>query len=135
MKTIIYLLCLCASLAGAQTIITTNLLNFTYLTGTNNGNVYYETNVLIPRQRLVLQTAGITNFNALGVSNVIARLQLSIDASNTNWVTLQTIYPTVTNANVDSIVSSFGRISLPLRVQVVTTNSTGVAVYGQRIVE
>lgn len=133
MKTIIALLLLIAATCGAQTIVTTNLINFSYITGTNNGNVYYETNVLIPQQRIVLQTAGVTNFNALGVSNVIARLQVSIDASNTNWVTLQTVYPTTTNANVDSVLSSFGKVTLPLRVQIVTTNSTGIAVYRQRV--
>lgn len=133
MKTIIALLSLFTITASAQTIVTTNLLNFTYVNGTNNGNVYYETNVLIPIQNLVIQTTGITNANALGVTNVIARLQLSIDSSNTNWVTLQTIYPTTTNANVDSIKTSFGRVSLPLRLQLVTTNATGLAAYRQTI--
>lgn len=136
MKTIALLITLCAALtARAQTIVSTNLLTFTYVNGTNNGNVYYVTNVLIPKQLLLIQHAGITNYNAKGVSNLIARLQVSIDASNTNWVTLQTIYPTVTNPVSDSVLTDFGKITLPLRVQVVTTNAIGVAVYGQRLIQ
>lgn len=121
--------------ANAQELITTNILSLTYVNGTNNGIVYYETNVFIPKQRIVLNHLGITNNNALGRSNIIARLQLSIDASNTNWVTLETFYPTVTNSISDSVISTFGKISLPLRVQIVTTNSIGVAVYSQRIIQ
>lgn len=133
MKTITSFLFLCAAIASGQTIISTNLLPLTYVNGTNNGYVYTATNILIPQQRIVLHHLGITNANALGRSNIIARLQVSIDASNTNWVTLQTIYPTVTNAISDSVITSFGRVSLPMRVQIVTTNALGVAVYRQEV--
>lgn len=133
MKKLFALILFLAGNAGAQTVISTNLLPLTYVNGTNNGYVYWETNVYIPKQRIILNHLGITNNNALGQSNLVARLQLSIDGSNTNWTTLQTIYPTATNALTDSIISSFGKISLPLRVQIVTTNSIGVAVYRQEI--
>lgn len=128
------LLCLLALSAGAQTIISTNLLNLTYVSGTNNGNVYWETNVSIPAQRLMLQHIGITNVPTAGIltNALLYRLQLSIDGSNTNWVTLETFYPSTTNATVDDEISTVRKISLPLRIQVVTTNTIGVSVFRQR---
>lgn len=135
MKTLTTLLLLVASIAGAETIlVTTNLHNYGQISGVSNGNVYFATNVYIPPQTFIFQSGPITNANGLGVTNLVAELQLSIDSSNTNWVTLDTFYPSTTNATVDTVTTDFGKISLPLRVRLTTTNSLPAAVYRQETV-
>jgi len=131
MKTLTLLFLFVASIAGAQTIVTTNLINLTYINGTNTGNVYYETNATIPRQRIVLQNLGITNGGAYGVTNVVARLQAQIGGG---WTTLETFYPSTTNAIVDSLVSTSAKASIPMRVEVVTTNAIGISTLRQLVV-
>ena len=135
MKTIILISILFASLAYSAP---TNLVSLTYVNGTNNGNVYYASNISIPRQRFLLQTLGITNggysgnYTTNGITNAVqVNVQLSIDASNTNWLTLFTWKPNHTNAVVDNYDEELDRIALPIRAQVITTNSIGVSVFKQ----
>lgn len=128
----ILILLLCIS-ASAQNVVTTNLHNFGYINGTNNGNVFYSTNVLIPKERIVLHSGGITNVPVAGITNSIT-LRLQVQGSNT-WITLQSYKVSTTNAVVDTIDSSFGKIALPMRVVVETTNSLQIGVYRQDIAD
>ena len=93
MKTILCFLlsafCLAASAA-------TNLLSLTYVNGTNNGAAIAVTNVVFSRQEFIFQSLGITNalggsYLTNGVTNAITiNLQYSVDAANSNWITLAT---------------------------------------------
>lgn len=116
----------------------TNLVSLTYVNGTNNGNIYYASNISIPRQRFLFQTLGITNggysgnYTTNGITNAVTvNIQLSIDGSNTNWLTLATWTPDHTNAVIDTFNEDFDLIALPIRAQVITTNAIGTAVFKQ----
>ena len=116
----------------------TNLVSLSYINGTNNGNVYYASNIYVPRQKYLFQSLGITNagfsgnYTTNGITNrITVNIQLSVDASNTNWVTLYTWTPSHTNAVVETYSEEFDRIALPIRAQVITTNSIGVSVFKQ----
>ena len=135
MKTIFLISILFASLAYSAP---TNLVTLTYVNGTNNGNVYYASNISIPRQRFLFQTLGITNagysgnYTTNGITNAVqVNIQLSIDGSNTNWTTLYTWTPNHTNPVVDNYDEELDRITLPIRAQVITTNAIGVSVFKQ----
>lgn len=135
MKTLFLISVLFVSLAYSAP---TNLVTLTYVNGTNNGNVYYASNISIPRQRFLFQTLGITNagysgnYTTNGITNAVqVNMQLSIDASNTNWVTLYTWTPNHTNPVVDNYDEELDRITLPIRAQVITTNAIGVSVFKQ----
>jgi len=116
----------------------TNLVSLAYINGTNTGNIYYASNIFVPRQKFLFQTLGITNggysgnYTTNGITNAVrVNIQLSIDGSNTNWVTLTTWTPNHTNAVVDSFDEELDRIALPIRAQVITTNAIGVSVFKQ----
>ena len=116
----------------------TNLVSLQYIGGTSNAGVYYASNIFIPKQRFIFQSLGITNggysgsYTTNGITNsLIVNIQLSIDPSNTNWVTLATWSPTTTNAAVETLDEEFTRIALPIRAQVITTNAIGAAVFKQ----
>lgn len=115
----------------------TNLLSLTYVNGTNTGNVFWASNIYVPRQKFIVQSLGITNsasgsYTTNGITNSITvHFQLSVDASNTNWITLATWTPVSTNALVANIDDEFARIALPMRAQVITTNALGVSVFKQ----
>lgn len=132
MKTLTALILLCASIAGAQTITSTNIVPYTFYTGTNNSYEFITTNLVYRTpDRIQFNHGGITNFNALNNTNVIIRLQLNI--SNT-WVTIQTFYPTATNANTtDNFTSTARNVAIPARVQVVTTNQTAYGVFSEQV--
>lgn len=134
MKTIITLLfALTVTLtASAQTLTSTNVLPFTYYTGTNNSYYWLETNVTIPKQRIQFYHAGITNFNALGTSNVVIRLQMQI---SNDWTTIETSYPSATNSITDVLSSNISKVAIPFRIQVVTTNLTGANAFRQQIIQ
>ena len=114
----------------------TNLLSLTYVNGTNNGSVYYASNIVVPMQRFTIQSLGITNggyagdYTTNGITNAITiNLQYSVDSSNSNWVTLATYKPNTTNALVEISSQVIGQIAIPMRMQVVTTNALGVAIF------
>ena len=137
MKYLITLFLALASVAHAANPLT-NLLNLAYVNGTNAGGVYYASNVIVPLQKFTIQSLGITNagysgsYTTNGVTNCIKiNLQMSVDASNTNWITLATYSPTTTNATVESLNAVVGQISIPMRMQVITTNALGVSVLTQ----
>jgi len=134
MKTLLALLIV---LSGLTTQAATNLLTLSYVNGTNNGNVYYASNIFVPRQKYIIQHLGITNvasgsYTTNGITNsILVNIQLSIDGSNTNWVTLATWKPSGTNAGVETLTDEFDRIALPIRAQVITTNALGVSIFNQ----
>lgn len=116
----------------------TNLLSLTYVNGTNNGNVFYASNIFVPRQKFIVQSLGITNANPGGsyttngiTNSITVHFQLSVDGGNSNWVTLATWTPDGTNSLVANIDDEFARIALPMRAQVITTNALGVSVFKQ----
>lgn len=117
----------------------TNLVNLQYINGTSAPGVYYASNIYIPRQKFIFQSLGITNtagysgsYTTNGITNsLIVNIQISIDGSNTNWMTLATWRPSTTNATVESFNEEIDRIALPIRAQVITTNSIGVSVFTQ----
>lgn len=135
MKTI-YTLIL-SLIAGSSFAASTNLLSLIQVDGTNVGNVYYASNIFVPRQKYLVQHTGITNsasgsYLTNGITNSITvNFQISVDGGNSNWVTLATWHPATTNASVEEIDDEFGRIALPMRAQVITTNSLGVSVFKQ----
>ena len=133
-----YLLALFLSLASVAHAANplTNLHNLVYVNGTSAGGVYYASNVIVPMQKFTIQSLGITNggysgsYTTNGVTNCITiNLQMSVDASNTNWITLATYSPSTTNATVESLSAVVGQISIPMRMQVITTNALGVSVF------
>jgi hypothetical protein len=116
----------------------TNLLSLTYVNGTNYGNVTWVSNVYVPKERFIMQSLGITNggysgsYTTNGITNAITvYLQVSVDGSNTNWITLTSWKPSHTNAVVEAVNDEFDRIALALRAQIVTTNALGVSVFKQ----
>lgn len=109
----------------------TNLVSLQYISGTSNAGVYYASNIYIPRQKFLFQSLGITNGGSTATQRLTVNIQVSIDPSNTNWVTLHTWNPTTTNATVESFGDDLDRIALPIRAQVITTNAIGAAVFKQ----
>ena len=133
-----YLFLIAFLFANAVNGAPTNLVSLSYINGTNNGNVYYASNIYVPRQKFLFQTLGITNggyagsYTTNGITNAVrVNIQISVDASNTNWVTLTTWTPNHTNAVVDSFDEDLDLIALPIRAQVITTNAIGVSVFKQ----
>ena len=116
----------------------TNLLSLTYVNGTSGGGVYYSTNTFVAVQKFTIQSLGITNggysgnYTTNGVTNcIVVNLQFSVDPANSNWVTLATWSPSTTNATVESVSQDVGSFAIPMRMQVITTNALGVAVFTQ----
>lgn len=133
-----YLLLIAFLFANAVNGAPTNLVSLSYINGTNNGNVYYASNIYVPRQKYLFQSLGITNtgfsgnYTTNGITNrITVNIQLSVDPANSNWVTLYTWTPSHTNAVVETYNEEFDRIALPIRAQVITTNSIGAAVFKQ----
>jgi hypothetical protein len=135
MKTILAAILLSLALAAQAANPLTNLLSLAYVNGTNNGGVYYASNIIVPLQKFTLQSLGITNvlggsYTTNGVTNrITAYLQWSVDPANATWVTIATYAPTTTNATVENINSVIGQIAIPMRLQIVTTNAIGVATF------
>ena len=113
MKYLLSLLVMVAGLAHAANPLT-NLLSLNYVNGTNPGGVYYASNIIVPLQKFTIQSMGITNadhagsYTTNGVTNCITiNLQMSVDASNTNWITLATYSPSTTNATGRLFITVF----------------------------
>jgi len=118
--------------------VITNLHSLAYVNGSVGGGVYYASNVIVPRQKFTFQSLGITNggysgsYTTNGITNAITvNIQYSVDPANSNWITLATYTPTTTNGTVELISTNIGYIALPMRAQVVTTNSLGVSIFTQ----
>ena len=127
--------CLPASAASSSTL-TTNLLSLSYNDGTNGAGVYYASNVIVPLQKFTMQSLGITNaawggsYTTNGITNLVkVNIQYSVDPANSNWITLATWAPNTTNASAELFSTNIGYINLPMRAQIVTTNSIGVSVF------
>ena len=73
----------------------------------------------VPQGRFYIQNGGLTATNALRVN-----VQVSVD--NTNFVTVATYWPSVTNAVTDSFSPAYSPQTIYLRAQAVTTNSVQV---------
>lgn len=132
MKIIFSILILFCSTWNIRADSNTNLLSLTYVNGTNNGGVYWASNCIVPLQKILAQSLGITNGGATATNFVRINLQWSVDAANTNWTTVATFYPSTTNATVDLFSTNFGAIRIPFRAQVITTNTIGVAVFKEQ---
>lgn len=117
----------------------TNLFNLAQTGGTtlttNNGNTFLVGGIYIPSQQFTFQTLGLTNAAAgsyltNGITNQLTiNIQISVDPGNSNWVTLASWAPSTTNAYVDSFKPTFNSITLPMRAQIVTSNSVGVGTF------
>lgn len=107
---------------------TTNLLNLQVVNGTNNGATFSASGIYIPPQKFLFQNLGLTNVNG-NTSVLTINVQISVDAANSNWVTLATYTPSITNAQVDSFNPTFNAVTLPMRAQVITTNATSVSTF------
>jgi hypothetical protein len=117
----------------------TNLFNLGQTGGstltTNNGNTFSVPGIYIPPQKFTFQSLGLTNavagsYLTNGITNQLSiNIQVSVDAANSNWVTLATWTPSSTNAYVDTFNPTFNAITLPMRAQIVTSNSVGVATF------
>jgi hypothetical protein len=118
---------------------TTNLFNLAQTGGsvitTNNGNTFQVAGIYVPPQKFTFQSLGLTNAVATsyltnGITNQLTiNIQISVDGANSNWVTLASWTPSTTNAYVDSFNPSFNAITLPMRAQIVTSNSVGVGTF------
>lgn len=71
---------------------TTNLFDYAYVGGTTNGRTFTASGVYIPPQKFLVQSGGITNDlpNLIGTNVVAVYIEFSVDAANSNWVTLAT---------------------------------------------
>ena len=117
----------------------TNLFNLAQTGGstltTNNGNTFSVSGIYIPSQQFTLQSLGLTNAVASsyltnGITNQLTiYIQVSVDSGNSNWLTLASWSPSTTNAYVDSFKPTFSSITLPMRAQIVTSNSCGVGTF------
>lgn len=135
MKNYIYALFASVLIAFSAQAGTTNLFNLASVTGTNAGNTFNVSGVFVPKQQFLFQSLGITNassgsYTTNGITNVIqVNVQISVDAANSNWVTLATWAPSTTNATVENFTPTFSSISLPMRAQIVTSNACTVATF------
>jgi hypothetical protein len=141
MKTLLstlILLCALAAQAATSSTLVTNLYSLAYNNGTNGAGVYYASNVIVPLQKFTIQSLGITNaawsgsYTTNGITNLLkVNIQYSVDPANSNWVTLATWAPGTTNATVELFSTNIGYINIPMRAQIVTTNSIGVSIFTQ----
>jgi hypothetical protein len=142
MKKLLCIWCLvfgiwCLPASAASTNVVTNLFSLAYNNGTNAGGVYYVSNVIVPLQSWLIQSLGITNvgsgsYTTNGITNVLrVNLQWSVDPANSNWVTIGSWTPSTTNATVESWNTNIGYLALPIRAQIVTTNTIGASVFTQ----
>jgi len=133
---VVALLFLCGLSARAGV---TNLFNLAQTGGsvltTNNGNTFTVPGVYVPAQTFTFQSLGLTNaaagsYTTNGITNQLTiNIQISVDGANSNWVTLASWSPSTTNAYVDTFKPQFNAITLPMRAQIVTSNSCGVSTF------
>lgn len=130
MKTILaLLLTLALTLPAAGTLTGTNALNLQVVaTATSNGTAFAVLNVAMPPRVFLIQHAGITGqvSSVIGTNSLKVNVQWSTDA--TNWTTLRTYTPAVTNAVVETYAPDLSTLTLYLRAQAVTTNTVTVGV-------
>jgi hypothetical protein len=131
MKKLLFSLYILAFSLSVWADVTTNLISLTYINGTNGGGVYYASNVIVPTQKYIIQSLGITNGGATATNFITVNIQYSVDPANSNWQTLVTYHPATTNATVELLSTNIGLIALPMRAQVITTNSLGVSIFKQ----
>lgn len=86
---------------------------------TSNSTALAVGTLSVPEGRFLIQNGGLTATNALRVN-----VQISID--NTNFLTVATYWPSVTNAATDVYMPSYSAQTVYIRAQAVTTNSVQV---------
>lgn len=102
--------------------IGTFLTGLISINGTSNSPPQIVSSVLL-QKFFAIQNSGLASTNELMVN-----LQASLDGSN--FVTLATYQPAITNATNDSFILS-ASANVYLRAQTVTTNSVGVGIQFQ----
>ena len=114
----------------AQASVVTNLVTYGNYNGTNFTSVIQLPGVYVPSPTFLSQFGAITNggfsgsYTTNGITNCITHIwQISIDGSNSNWVSLATFNPTGTNGEFDTWTPAPSGITLYQRVIAVTTNS------------
>lgn len=109
--------------SSSAAVVVTNTFNYQSVSApsTNNGTAIPVGEVRVQQRQHAIQSAGVGNTNAL-----VVNIQLSLDGSN--WTTVQTYRPALTNARVDVLVTSTLTNTLWLRPQIVATNATSVGI-------
>lgn len=120
----------------ATAMAQTNLVDYGPNNGTNGSKVISLPNTYFPSQAFNIQFGNITNtpypgdWSTNGITNSIqVDWQISIDAANSNWVTLATFVPTGTNGSYARFTPLGVSTNIPQRVRVRTTNSLSVGVW------
>lgn len=108
-------MCLVAR-GGSQTFLGTLI---TVDNTTSNSASLAAGSFSMPSGYFLIQNGGLTATNALRVN-----VQVSVD--NTNFLTVATYYPSVTNAATDRYSPAYSAQTIYMRVQAVTTNSVEV---------
>lgn len=98
---------------------TTMIGSMTTVNGTTNTAAVSLGNIYPPRGVFYIQNGGLASTNAL-----LINVQLSIDG--TNFYTVATYYPSVTNATTDAYAPTYSALPVYMRAQVVTTNAVQV---------
>lgn len=88
--------------------------------GTSNTPSINAGTASLPRGNFIFQNGGLASTNAL-----LVNVQVSID--NTNFVTIGTYIPTVTNAVSDSYTPGYTNQTIYVRAQIITTNSVSIS--------
>jgi hypothetical protein len=115
----------------------TNLYNYAPVSGISNTPAFSVISGIVTRPAFLFQSGPITNassgsFTTNGVTNAISfNIQFSVDANNSNWITLTNFNPFMTNGEVDAFAPNFNQITVPLfmRLQIVTTNQLSAGAY------
>jgi len=131
-KTLFLILCLLV-LPSVLRADTTNLFPTAAVNGTNNGGTFAVSNVYFPPQNFLFQIGAISNAWFSGVTNIVAiNFQISVDAANTNWLTLATYHPSSTNGITEKFTGPTGAACITTlvgRAQIVTSNSIQITTY------
>jgi hypothetical protein len=121
LSTIAALAMLAAFVAGAGTQVLIGSLLTVNNTTTNSASVTLTETAAVSAHTLFVQTAGMSNTNALSIAG-----QVSLD--NTNWLTISTFVPAATNAGTVTWSTLATNMLLYGRVVVTTTNSVQLGV-------
>jgi PBP1b-binding outer membrane lipoprotein LpoB len=129
MKVIVVILLLLSVACARAQIVATNALSLqSVATTTVNGTAFSLGGISIPKRQHIIQHNGIAGqtTNNIGTNSLTVTIQLSFD--NTNWTTISTYNPALTNATVDLFAPSTHDITCYMRAQAVTTNTVTVGV-------
>lgn len=123
-------LCLLISKLPAMAVLTgTNAIDYqVVISTTNNGTGFSIINVVMPPRTFLIQHSGITGqvSSVSGTNSLKVNMQISADGAN--WTTVGTYIPARTNATVDTFAPNLSQLTLYMRAQAITTNTTTVGV-------